>query len=61
MGYAPNSVTDNNAHEVRLSRYLRTKKKKTPKFKLHVDDKVRVSYTCKPFDRVYDIHFSNST
>ena len=26
MGYASNSVTDDNAHEVRLSRYLRTKK-----------------------------------
>ena len=58
MGYAPNSVTDDNAHEVRLSRYLRTKKKRTPKFKFNVGDKVRVSYTRKPFDRVYDIHFS---
>ena len=58
MGYAPNSVTDDNAHEVRLSRYLRTKKKKALKFKFNVDDKVRVSYTHKPFDRVYDIHFS---
>ena len=58
MGYAPNSVMDDNAHEVRLSRYLRTKKKRTPKFKFNVGDKVRVSYTRKPFDRVYDIHFS---
>ena len=31
MGYAPNSVTDDNAHEVRLSRNLRTKKKKDTK------------------------------
>ena len=28
MGYATNSVTDDNAHEVRLSRYLRRKKKR---------------------------------
>ena len=28
MGYAPNSVTDDNAHEVRLSRSLRTLKNK---------------------------------
>ena len=58
MGYAPNSVMDDNAHEVRSSRYLRTKKKRAPKFKFNVGDKVRVSYTHKPFDRVYDIHFS---
>ena len=45
MGYAPNSVTDDNAHEVRLSRYLRTKKKITQKFKFNVGDRVRVSYT----------------
>ena len=31
--------------------YLRTKKKKTPKFKFNVDDKVRVSYTRKPKGR----------
>ena len=37
-------------------RYLRTKKKRTPKF--NVGDKVRVSYTRKHFYRVYDIHFS---
>ena len=58
MGYAPNSVADDNAHEVLLSRYLRTKKKRTPQFKFNVGDKVRVSYTRKPFDRVYDINFS---
>ena len=58
MGYAPNPVMDDNAHEVRLSRYLRTKKKRTPKFKFNVGDEVRVSYTRKPFDRVYAIHFS---
>ena len=45
MGYAPNSVKDDNAHEVRLTRYLRTKKKRTLKFKFNVGDKVRVSYT----------------
>ena len=58
MGYAPNSATDDNAHDVRLSRYLRTKKNSTPKFKFNVGDKVRVSYTRKPCYCVYDIHFS---
>ena len=38
MGYAPNTVTDDNSHEVRLSRYSRTKKKKTLKFKFYVVD-----------------------
>ena len=58
MGYAPDSVTNDNAHKVRLSRYLRTKKKRAQKFKFNVGDKVRESYTRKPFNRVYDIHFS---
>ena len=58
MGSATNSVTDDNAHKVQFSRYLRTKKTRTPKFKFNVDNKVCVSYTCKPFDHVYDIHFS---
>ena len=58
MGYESDSVTDDNAHEVQLSRYLRTQKKRTPTFKCNVGDKVRVSYTRKLFNRVYDIHFS---
>ena len=58
IGYAPNSVTDDYADDVRLSRYLRTKKNRTPKFKFNVGDKVRVSYTREPCDCVYDIHFS---
>ena len=58
MGYAPNSVTVDNVRKLRISRYLRTKKKRVPNFKFNVDDKVSVSYTRKPFDRVYDIHFS---
>ena len=54
-------MTDDNAHEVRLLQYLRRRNKKRDKkkkYKFNIGDKVRVSYTRRPFDRVYDIHFS---
>ena len=52
MGYARKSVMD------AIITLFTHKEKKTQKFKFNVDDKVRVCYTRKPFDRVYDIHFS---